>query len=239
MLLDSDEKEGNIHDLAIVCHELRSPLTSIQGFVEAMLDDPSMSFEQRTRYLTLVLDQARLMARVVSDLGDEYLLRTGRVSLSLESIDLAGLARTIVEQFSIKASEKSIIVDVVSGDGLPPIIADRYRLSQAIGNLLDNALRYTPEGGNIVITVNANNGSVRIAVSDNGIGISEDELGKVWEQSYRVKTKSISAKKGMGLGLAIVRSIAALHGGETGAESVLGKGSTFWITFPVCQGGGK
>jgi signal transduction histidine kinase len=220
-----------------VAHELRTPLTIIQGTVDGIADDV---FSPDKEHLDNIREQTVLLAHLVNDLRDLSLAESGQLKLNLQFVDIADLLRRKITQFDVSARQKNIQLVLEIGASIPPIKVDDKRMEQVIGNLLSNAIRHTPEGGQIrVLLENAGSStktekeSMVISISDTGEGIPSEHLPHIFERFYRVETSRSRNEGGAGLGLAIVKQMVEAHGGRVWVESEIGKGSTFYIALPV------
>ncbi len=214
--------------LASVTHELRTPLHLIQGYLEAIQDDV-IPKHQRGEYLELVLDEAKRLARLVTDLQDINWLERGQI-LQRVSLDLESFMSDIEQRFQGRAQELGVNLEVSKGTGA--LFADPDRLLQVFINLLDNALGHTPPGKAVRVEIIEEQHQVQLAVHDEGEGIPKEALPFIFDRFFRVNKARSRKDGGMGLGLAIVRQIIEAHGGQIKVESDMGKGTTFWITLP-------
>lgn len=223
--------------VANVSHELRTPLASIRGHTESLLmRGPVRADDERRDYLTVIYRETENLSRLIDDLFALSTAEAGALPLSLEMVDVGRLIDEVTESIRpVAENEKRISVVVPAGPQLPLALADRQRVVQVLGNLLRNALRYTPEGGLIAVTASWRENSIEVAVEDTGMGIPEDQLPHVFERFYRGDAARDRASGGSGLGLAIVRELVEAMGGEVRAESVIGQGSRFSFTLPVAR----
>jgi K+-sensing histidine kinase KdpD len=219
--------------LSTVSHELRTPLSYIHGYAELLL----------TRELTRaeVSEMAReihrgstSMVRLVDDLLDVSRIESGHFSLQAAPTKIEDLLTSLAGVLRVQADHHSITLDLPDRP-LPSVLVDPARARQVLSNLLSNAVQYSPDGGEIVVSARAERRHVRVEVRDQGPGIPRDEQPRLWERFYRGRHAVISAHRGSGLGLAIVKHLVEAHGGEVGVESVVGQGSTFWLTLPTVQ----
>jgi signal transduction histidine kinase len=167
---------------------------------------------------------------LISDFLDVSRLESGRIELRKEAVDLRHLIKASLENYSLAAQEKTILLKDEIDQFLPRIEADARRLDQVLGNLLSNALKFTPEGGQIVVGAGCKNGQIEIRVKDTGVGIPPDEIGQIFEKYKQTKSGAVSEQKGTGLGLVICKMIVEAHGGAIRAES--NGGTTFIFTLP-------
>jgi signal transduction histidine kinase len=220
--------------VAAVSHELRTPLTSVSGFLELLGDEEqSLGLTGRT-YLTAARRGTARLQSIVEDLLLVAQIEAERLELRPEATDLAELAAGAVETARPEAAEKGIAI-TLDTEGPLPCEGDRARLAQVLDNLLSNAIKYTPGGGSVVVSADRVNGHRRIEVSDNGIGVPQDELGQLFSRFYRASTATRRAIPGTGLGLVIARAIVEGHGGTISLESREGKGTRVTVTLPLRQ----
>jgi two-component system phosphate regulon sensor histidine kinase PhoR len=210
--------------VANVSHELRTPLTFILGFVETLQDGAMSDPVKGPEYLATIEKHVRQLTNLVSDLLELSRLE-GQPGVKRVPVDVAATAQRVVEQMRAAAKEGQTLSVEAAPYSMP---ADPDQMERAIANLVENAIKYTPEGGAIRVRVAPG----RIEVEDNGIGIPAEDLPRVFERFYRVDKSRSREMGGTGLGLAIVKHIAQAHGGTVEAESEVGKGSTFRIRLP-------
>ncbi|MFQ5826841.1 MAG: sensor histidine kinase [Dehalococcoidia bacterium] len=211
--------------LADVSHELRSPLTSIRGFAQAMVDGTARDSEAQSRAAQIIEDESKRMIRLVDELLELSRIESGQIQMLREPVDVKALLEHCQEIFMMRAQEKGLRLRA-DLEPLPSIVGDTDRLEQVFSNLLDNALKHTPLGGEISISARqASSDLVEITVADTGPGISPQELPHVFGRFYRAD----AAKTGTGLGLAIAREIVRAHGGDIEARSALGGGAQFIV----------
>ncbi len=215
--------------IADIAHELGTPLAVLQANVEGMLDGVVETSPER---LASLHAQIQVLTRLVRDLRDLSLAQQGQLPLDRRAMDLAALAREVVELSRPLAEEKGIAL-TVEGAGALPVVADRDRIAQVLQNLLANALRYTENGGRVTVAARAGVAEGAVEVSDSGPGIPEEELPYVFERFYRVDRSRTRATGGAGLGLTIVKTLVEAHGGRVWARSRPGEGSTFGFALPL------
>jgi signal transduction histidine kinase len=232
-LLELDQMKDEL--IALVSHELRTPLTSIVGYLELIGDDDGgrLSGEQR-RHLAVAERNAQRLIHLVSDLLLTAQLRSGRLSLQTQELDLAALAEECVASATPLAQERSIRLSYTSG-GHARVAADSNRLAQVIDNLLSNALKFTPEGGSVDVSVREQLGRVVVEVSDTGIGIPDAEQPKLFTPFFRAGSAIEHAIHGTGLGLSIVKGIVEAHGGTITLSNRVPAGSTFRVDLPTAR----
>lgn len=218
--------------LANVSHELRTPLTAIQGFLEALQDGLVEDEEARQKYYAVMYSETMQINRLVDDLMDLMKLENNEVTLAKFPVDVSDLLNKIAFSFHPEAEEKGISLKVDVQEELPKIYADRDRVAQILKNLVKNALKFTEEG-EIRMSAVEEEQWVRIQVKDTGVGISSDDLNRIWERFFKVDRGRSKKNKGTGLGLAIVKELVELHDGKCTVQSVPGEGSTFTVWLPT------
>lgn len=216
--------------IAGVSHELRSPLAAIRGFVQGMLDDV-IPPRERPKYLALVLRETNRLTAMTNDLLEMARLESGSIILKKDKFDLCGVVRETAELFSAQARAKNFEIKLCGCQEELLLSADADRVRQVIGNLLSNAVEFTPAGGSVGINVFKGKNTVTFEVWDTGTGISAQDLPFVFEKFYRVEKFREATTAGTGLGLAIVKSIVELHGGRIVLESD-GKGTVARVVLP-------
>jgi two-component system sensor histidine kinase BaeS len=215
---------------AAIAHELRTPLSVVQGTLEGMLD---RVIEPTPERIAAVHSQILLLRRLITDLRDLSLAQAGQLQLHIQPVDVAALVRETAEALHPLFEERGIVLRVDGPDHLPPVEADPDRLRQVVQNLLENAIHYTPAGGRVGVALRQEGGDVRMEVGDTGIGISAEDLPHVFEHFYRADRSRARSSGGMGLGLAIVKSLVEAHRGRIAVESTPGAGSRFTVRLPV------
>jgi len=230
-----DAIRGSKQFVADASHELRTPLTVMRGELEAMAQDAQLGAETREA-LGSVLEEVDRLADIVEGLFALSRLDAGEAHAEWVRFDLAELAATTADQMSLLAEDKQVSVACDSPAGVT-VQGDRARLKQVVVNLLDNAIKYTPRGGRVSLTVRREGGYAVLDVTDNGIGIPADALGQVFKRFYRVDGSRSREGGGAGLGLSIVKSICVAHGAEVEVRSAPGAGSTFRIRQPLAAEG--
>ncbi len=214
-----------------VSHELRSPLTFIKGYVELMREKAMGPLTpEQEEALEVVSEKTDVMTRLVEDMITMQKLE--KEKLRLEPVSLEEIARISVRSASLMAQNAGIEFRLEIPPGLPPVKGDKNRLIQVFDNLINNAIKFSPNGGTVTIRLKDVGEYIQAEVEDTGIGIPEDKLDKIFERFYQVDGSSRRQFGGMGLGLAIVKSIVEAHGGKVWARSQLGKGSTFYFVIP-------
>jgi signal transduction histidine kinase len=220
--------------LANVSHELKTPLTSIQGFAQAVLDGAVTTPEGVQRSAQIIYTESDRLRRMVEGLLDLARLNPSLRALNRRPLDLRELLAAQVEKFGLRAREGGVALRADLPLALPAMVGDADRLAQVIGNLLDNALKHTPAGGAVTISAAAVPGGVEVAVADTGSGIAAADLPRIFERFYQVeKSRARAPGSGVGLGLAISQEIVEAHGGVLRVQSQVGHGSRFTVTLPV------
>ena len=217
--------------IAVVSHDLRSPLQSISSAATLLeFENGSGSADRSLQAIKLATAQ---MDRLLHDLLDLSLIDAGQLTVTKELMETGTLVEEARTMFEPLAGEKSITLDCSVEAGLPRVRVDRNRMQQALANLLGNALKFVPAGGRIALTARRDGDRLRIAVSDSGPGISDDDIGRVFDRFWRADRRK---ERGIGLGLTVAQGIVQAHGGEIGVESRKGEGSTFYILLePVAS----
>jgi signal transduction histidine kinase/HAMP domain-containing protein len=220
--------------VSIVSHELRTPMTSIKGYVENMLDGLTGGLnEKQSYYLSRVKFNVERLTRMINDLLDLSRIEAGRVELVVAPIPVADLLGDIMESLQPIAQAKGVALQYELHGEPVPLQADRDKLHQVLTNLTQNAVKFTPKGGEVRLSVQRrDDGYVQFCVADTGCGIAAHEIGKVFERFYRGETVRAD-QRGAGLGLAITKSLVELHGGGIWVESTLGQGSRFCFLLPT------
>jgi len=223
--------------VANVSHDLKTPLTSIQGFAQALLDGTAADPAAQRKAARVIHDEAARMSRMVEQLLELARWDAGQITIAQEMVDLPHLLRMCKERMDWRAREKGIRLTVET-QPTPPLRGDADRLMQVVTNLLDNALTYTPTGGSVTVAAGGVGGpegraEVEISVTDTGPGIPTEELPRIFERFYRVDKARAGSRCGAGLGLAIVKEIVEAHGGRVWAESVVGLGTRFIVRLPA------
>ena len=218
--------------LANVSHELKTPLTSIQGFSQALEDGAISSPEEYRQAGRIINEETQRMRRLIDDLIELSRLESGQAVMQRDAIDLADLLRVCARRFEwqLKESGAAMHLDLRS---LPPLEGDERRLEQAFTNLIDNAVRHTPQGGSITVRAEAQNGLVSIAVHNTGSYIPPEELPRLFERFFQIDRNRSSGAGGAGLGLAIASEVVQAHRGDIRASSDRERGTEFLVTLPL------
>jgi len=216
---------------ANVSHEMRTPLTAIRGYAETLLDGAYQDTEAAIRFLRIIHRESERLNNLIEDVLMLSQIESGRADIQFTPVDVADLLAEVLESLTERFGAHKLKQDLASD--LPPANGDRGLLTQALFNLLDNALKYTPAGGEITLGAVRENDSVRIFVADTGIGIPGDAQARIFERFYRVDRARSRRLGGTGLGLAIVKHITEAHQGQLHLESKEGQGTTVSLFIPV------
>jgi len=219
-------------------HELRSPLTSVQGFAELLMLERDKLSTKQADTVEIILDNTRHLVRLLNDLLDLARSDAGRLTIKPATTDVASLVEDPVRTMLSQTQSKDQALTQAIAPGLPPVSVDRDRIRQVLVNLLTNAHEYCAAGASIHVTANSNAGGVELSVNDNGPGMAADQLDHIFERFTRGDAGLTQHVGGTGLGLAISKSLVELHGGAIAAESVEGQGSTFRVWLPALAGNG-
>ena len=217
--------------VSMVSHEFRTALVGIQGFSELLMDGSTGPEDVKGLASDINSDALRLN-RMINEMLDLDRMEAGKVRLSLKPVDVNGLVREVVGRARVSGDDHHKITTELD-EALPIITADPDRLIQVISNLVSNAVKYSPDGGDVNVTTARQDGHVRIAVTDHGMGIARENIGRVFGRYERFESNKTSKVVGTGLGLAISRQIIELHGGKIWVDSTIGAGSTFQFTLPT------
>jgi two-component system phosphate regulon sensor histidine kinase PhoR len=219
--------------VANVSHELRTPLSILRGYIETMLDDPKMPRGETARILEVMEQHSKRLGLLANDLLTLAQLESGSSTLQLSEIDLMQFFGDVVRDWKTKFAAKDLkVVSDVAAD-CPSVRADETRLREIFDNLLDNALKYSNKAGEIRLIGERRGDEIALSVRDKGIGISREDLPRIFERFYRADKARGRELGGTGLGLSIVKHIAQLHGGRIEAESELAKGTMIRVIFPA------
>jgi len=220
--------------LARMSHELRTPLNVIMGFSELMLDQvPGEINEEQRQCLDDMLTSSRDLLGLINEVLDLSKVEAGKVELRLKNIALSDVVGSVTSAMMAVISQRRQSLDVDLDGGLPSLHADEARLRQVFFNLLSNASKFTPDGGEIKIKASRKDNFCQVSVSDNGIGIKEEDLKQIFEPFYQADNLETRERRGTGLGLTLVQEIVEMHGGQIWVESKYGKGSNFIFTLPL------
>ena len=214
-----------------VSHELRTPLTSIKGFIATILRDPEMDPQRRIEFLDIADKESDRLIDLIEDLLEISHIEAGRLQLNKSAYRIDDLIDHILPSLQQQISGKRHTLSVLHQAGIPRLAGDRIKLQTAIHNLLTNAIKYTPDGGDIEIRTFKTEAGVRVEIADTGVGIPEEDFENIFTRFYRCASGRHAAP-GTGLGLSIVKELVELHGGRIDIESEVGRGSTFGVDLP-------
>jgi two-component system phosphate regulon sensor histidine kinase PhoR len=223
--------------VANVSHELRTPLASIKGYSETLLDGAINDKDSARDFLKIIDKNATRMSRLIEDLLVLSRIESTQMLMVTEVIDLCELVRSMVDGLKIQARDKGIEITLAIADGVPGVIADKGRVEQVMVNLLDNAIKYTSEGGKVDVAVCVIEDEALVEVKDTGIGIPASDMPRIFERFYRVDKARSRDLGGTGLGLAIVKHIIQSLDGRVWVESEPGRGSTFNVALRLATAG--
>jgi signal transduction histidine kinase len=220
--------------VANVSHELKTPLTSIQGFAQALMDGATETPEARRQAAEVIYGEAGRMHRLALDLLELARLDAGTADLKIGEVDVASLLGAVVEKFKPMGAAAGVSIELTMAGPLPVVSGDGDRLAQVLTNLVDNALKFTPRGGAVSLGVRQEKDQLRLAVADTGHGISARDVPHIFDRFYQADAaRGGGEKHGTGLGLAIAREIVVAHGGTITVRSAPGHGAEFVVCLPV------
>ncbi len=233
-LEDIHQIKSNI--LAIVSHDLRTPLTSIIMYAHMLKDDiQSLSTEDTQNFVTIIFDECNRLSRLLDDLLEVQILESDHATLNVEKQSLVPILDSCMRVFEPLAKSKSMSLTFEHTDDLPDLFIDADKISQIISNLVSNALKYTPAGGGIVVSTICRGASIIICVADDGQGIPRDSWDQIFDRFSQINDPNIGEVAGVGLGLNIVQKLIERHDGLVWVDSQVGQGSSFYIALPVTQ----
>jgi two-component system phosphate regulon sensor histidine kinase PhoR len=219
--------------VANVSHEFRTPLTAIQGFSETLIAGAINDPNNRDRFLAIILDHSRRLARLTEDLLRLSEMDAERLELEIRRVGVSQLVESCYEPAQRRAAEKGLNLSLELAPNVPDVSGDTRRLQEVLQNLLDNAIQYTLPGGKIILSAVSKNDEVVFTVSDSGIGIPTADQPRIFERFYRVDAARSREAGGTGLGLAIAKHLIEAHGGRIWVESEIGVGSQFHVSIPM------
>jgi two-component system phosphate regulon sensor histidine kinase PhoR len=219
--------------VANVSHELRTPLSIFQGYLETLLDAPDLAREERIPVLEVMRKHSQRLNALVEDLLTLARLERHGGELALAPLAIERILNEVAADWARPASQKAVTLAVECAPGLPILHADESQIAQVFNNLVENALKYTPSGGRVVLTAAAADGKIEMRVADTGAGIPPEDLSHIFERFYRAEKARSREHGGTGLGLSIVKHIVLAHGGTVEAESKVGEGTAIVLRFPM------
>ena len=220
--------------ISSVSHELRTPLTSIKAYTETILRDPNMQEEQKREFLIIIDKESDRLAELVNSLLEISKLDSGQIDVVKQDINIVFIIEQIITSLQYTAENKNVVLDKNIIGMIPHLWGHESKIHSLIANLVSNAIKFTPGGGKVTVSLEYNNDELKISVSDTGIGIPAEDIPHIFDRFYRVP-QADKQIPGTGLGLAIVKEVAALHDGTVDVESQLGKGTTFIVTLPLSE----
>ncbi len=223
--------------VANVSHELRTPLTTVKSYVETVLDEEeTLEPKLRRRFLTVVNEEVDRMTRLVRDLLQLAQLDAGQAQINRQIVYLPDLAQKVMDRFRVQTQRGQIAIEFHAAQAVPPVSADRDRLDQVLANLISNAVKFTPPGGRIQVSVTAAaDAMVKTTICDSGTGIPAEDQPRIFERFYRVDKARSRSLGGTGLGLSIAQQIIEAHGGRIQLASVVGEGTTVSFILPAAS----
>jgi two-component system, OmpR family, sensor kinase len=222
--------------VANVSHDLRTPVTSLQGYLETLLlKEGTLSAQDRQRYLEIAMVQSKRLGDLIAELFELAKLNSQEMKPRIESFALGELVQDVVQKFRLIIETKQMTLQATLGEDLPFVSADIGLIERVLENLIENALRYTPQGGRITVILNRMGENIMTQVTDTGCGIPPEDLPHVFDRYYQVGKKHQSSDNGAGLGLAITKRILELHGSAIEVQSVVNQGTTFAFHLAVAQ----
>ena len=217
-----------------VSHELKTPLTSIKGYVDNLRDRIVGDLNERQEeYLERVGKNTDRLIRMIDDLLNISRIESGKMTLNFSNLIMSELIEEVSRGLRPLATQKKIEMSFMKSDGDGYVIADRDKIEQAVINLVNNAILYTPPGGKVMISMEHDQGYIKTSIRDTGVGIPTEEQPLIFDRFYRLEKDSILEPRGTGLGLYITRNVIEMHGGKIWVTSEFGKGSEFTFTLPA------
>ncbi|MGA2070390.1 MAG: ATP-binding protein [Sedimentisphaerales bacterium] len=220
--------------ISSVSHELRTPLTSIKAYAETMLDDPNMPQSTRQEFLQIIDEESDRLTNLINGILDISKIESGTIEIIRKPINIASVAKRAAESLEYVAGKKKVRLQTDIAGHLPELLGDENKIYSMLTNLINNAIKFTPENGTASVSAHFVNNELVVKVSDTGMGIPKDDLNKIFGRFYRVHRPGKQIQ-GTGLGLAIVKEIVMRHDGRINVESEIDKGSTFTVYLPVAQ----
>jgi cell cycle sensor histidine kinase DivJ len=220
--------------LATMSHELRTPLNAVIGFSEMLMNETVMGIdaERRREYAGLIHDSGQHLLSVVNGVLDMSKIETGNFPIVAEPFSMAGMVESCRAMVLLKAEAGGIRLELALDATLPDIIADKRACRQICLNLMSNAIKFTPPGGKVTVGVRAEAGGIALSVSDTGVGIAREDLPRLGEAFFQASSAYDRVFEGTGLGLSVVKGLAALHGGRMEVDSIVGQGTTVTVRLP-------
>jgi two-component system phosphate regulon sensor histidine kinase PhoR len=214
-------------------HELRTPLANIKAYAETLALADVIDVEQQKQFLNTINSEATRLARFVDDLLSVSSMELGSLSLNKQVTDLGRMFTEVLNKIRPQMADKAQSLEIALPEKLPELALDKDKIATVLVNLLGNAVKYTPEGGRVTFRVNVTDQHIEISVEDTGVGIAENEVGKVFDKFFRSNDPRVQQETGTGLGLALAQEVVRLHGGRISVESEIDQGSTFSVLLPL------
>ena len=221
--------------VANVTHEIRTPLTAIIGYLETIKNGAIVNIDETKKFVDIILNQAERLNRLVEDLLTLSHIELKELKFNFENVSINAAITNVISLVEAKAKEKKITIHNNVRENFPMIRADKDKLTQIFVNILDNAVKFTPESGRITIAAKEADAYTAVSISDTGIGVPRDEIQRLGERFYRVDRSRSRDLGGTGLGLSIVKHLMIAHGGRMEIESELGRGTTVFLLFPLAK----
>ena len=218
--------------ISSVSHELRTPLTTIRAYAETMLHDKNMTEETKIEFLQVINEESDRLTNLINGILEISRIESGTIEITRAPVNITSVVSRAVESLKHLAGKKKILLEAAIAEHLPEFFGDETKIHSMVTNLLNNAIKFTPENGHIAVSAQVNNDELVIRVSDNGMGIPKEDLTKIFGRFYRVHRPGKQIQ-GTGLGLAIVKEIVLRHDGRIDVESEVDKGSTFTVYLPI------
>jgi signal transduction histidine kinase len=220
--------------LANLSHDLRTPITTLLAHLETLqMDEPPLGEQERREYVAVAMHQSKRVARLVEQLLEAAKLDAGQIAANPESFPVGELLQDVIQKFSLAARERGVELTLQVAPAQLRVFGDIALLERVFDNLIDNALRHTPQGGRVTVSASPNGASVRLAVADSGSGMTPEEAARVFDRFYRGDLGRSTASGQAGLGLAIVRSILELHATTISIDTRPNRGATFRFDLPA------
>lgn len=228
-------QEAHEQFLSSATHELRTPLTNIKAYTESLMEIDGISPEQQKEFFNVIYSEAGRLGRLLNQLLDIQQLEAGSMTIQVAAFDVLRMVKEVQDHIAPLLSGKDLKLTCKIAPNLKTISADKEKLTSCLVNLLGNAIKYTPAGGEVKLVAEQLESAVQLIVEDTGIGIAEEELPKVFERFYRCSDERVNELEGNGLGLAFCMEVAKLHGGDILVESKLNEGSRFTLRLPIAS----
>ena len=214
-------------------HELRTPLSNIKAYAETLATSEYIDIELQKEFCNIINSEVTRLARFIDDLLSISSMEVGALTVDRQKVETERLFAEVLSKVEPQMQKKSIDFQTSLAPKLPELQLDKDKIIAVIVNVVGNAAKYTAEGGRVSLKVKADDGFLRIAVEDTGVGIAENELERVFDKFFRSDDPRVQAEVGSGLGLSLAREVVRMHGGEITVESELNQGSTFTILLPL------